>query len=160
MPQLDILYFPSQILWLLISFLSLYFIVKYIFVPKIESLLEYRASQIKTNLEEAAKFTDIAKSLEENYNNLHMEMHNQISSIRLDVINSANKEKAQKIADLNQKILKKEGAMLAKIAQAKEKAIEEMPEYILEHSSLLIQKITGQAVDMKELRKFYSENKC
>lgn len=160
MPQLDIVYFPSQILWLLISFLALYSIVFYIFVPKIESLLESRASEIKNNLEEAAKLTEVAKSLEEDYNNLHIKMHDQISVMKIDVINSVNKEKASKIAHLNKKILKKEEAMLAKIVEAKEKAIKEMPEYILAHSNLLIHKITGQEIDKQSLSKFYSENKC
>lgn len=160
MPQLNIVYFPSQILWLLLSFLTLYFIVKYFFVPKIENLLEYRTSKIKLNLEEASKFRDCAISLENDYNKLHTEMHDHISSMRMEVLENLKKKKAQSIADLQRKIQKKEESMISKISLERKKAIEKMPEYILENASLIIYKMTSKKIDLERLSKFYGENKC
>ena len=53
MPQLDPVYWPSQIFWLIIIFLSVYFLIAKIFIPKIEDNIESREDKIRKDLEEA-----------------------------------------------------------------------------------------------------------
>ena len=51
MPQLEISTFPSQIFWLVVSFLLLYLILSKIIVPRIASVLKDRENEIKNNFE-------------------------------------------------------------------------------------------------------------
>ena len=49
MPQLDIHYYPSQIFWLFFSFIILFLVVKFFYIPKIDNILYKRQKQIDDN---------------------------------------------------------------------------------------------------------------
>lgn len=54
MPQFDITTFPSQIFWLVVTFVALYWVVAKIAVPRIGEVLEQRARVIQDDLDRAA----------------------------------------------------------------------------------------------------------
>ena len=56
MPQLDFIMFPTQVFWLLVTFVSLFFIMWRIVCPRISNTLEARQKRIDDNLERAANF--------------------------------------------------------------------------------------------------------
>jgi F-type H+-transporting ATPase subunit b len=53
LPQLDIQTYPSQIFWLIVSFIVLYFLVSKIAVPRISDVLEERQERIADDLDKA-----------------------------------------------------------------------------------------------------------
>ena len=62
MPQLEITTYPSQIFWLVVSFLVLYLIMSRVIIPKISSVIKSRESEIKNNIhisEQMYKDTEI-----------------------------------------------------------------------------------------------------
>ena len=62
MPQLEITTYPSQIFWLVVSFLILYLIMSRIIIPKISFVIKKRESEIKNNIhiaEQIYKDTEI-----------------------------------------------------------------------------------------------------
>ena len=68
MPQLEqIATFPSQIFWLVVSFLALFIIIWRIALPKITHALETRQERIDNNLERAADLKKEAEIAIENY---------------------------------------------------------------------------------------------
>ncbi|MDC3272998.1 hypothetical protein OAU72_05820, partial [Hyphomicrobiales bacterium] len=58
MPQLDFLTFPSQIIWLFITFTALYIVMAKIALPKLANAIELRRDIIARDLEEAEHFKD------------------------------------------------------------------------------------------------------
>lgn len=56
MPQFDPSTFASQILWLAITFVALYFVMGRVVVPRIAEVLEARRRRIEANLEKAEAF--------------------------------------------------------------------------------------------------------
>ena len=54
MPQFDASTFASQIFWLAVTFIALYFVMARVVVPRIAEVLEARRRRIETNLEKAA----------------------------------------------------------------------------------------------------------
>ena len=50
MPQLEITTYPSQIFWLVVSFIILYLIMSRVIIPKISSLIKSRDSEIKNKI--------------------------------------------------------------------------------------------------------------
>lgn len=54
-PPFDASTFPSQILWLLITFAALYFVMKRIALPRISDILEERRDRIEGDLAEAER---------------------------------------------------------------------------------------------------------
>ena len=62
MPQLEITTYPSQIFWLVVSFIILYLIMSRVIIPKISSVIKSRDSEIKNNIhisEQMYKDTEI-----------------------------------------------------------------------------------------------------
>lgn len=65
MPQIEQLYtFPSQIFWLVVSFVALFFFLRQVALPKVTEVLDARRRKIEGDLEKAAALkTDAEKVL-------------------------------------------------------------------------------------------------
>ena len=67
MPQLDTSTYISQIFWLLVSFFSLWFVVSWFIVPKIEDILKQRRQKIDDFVRKAEKINKQALSSLDKY---------------------------------------------------------------------------------------------
>ncbi|NDC60010.1 MAG: F0F1 ATP synthase subunit B', partial [Alphaproteobacteria bacterium] len=54
LPQLDPSYFPSQVFWLAVFFVLLYFLLSQALLPKLAGVIETRANTIRSNVDAAA----------------------------------------------------------------------------------------------------------
>ena len=70
MPQLDPEYWPSQIFWLVIIFITIYILISKIFIPKIKGSIDMREDKIRKDLEEAKTFKEQAELKLKEYNSL------------------------------------------------------------------------------------------
>ncbi len=82
LPQLDFDTFPSQIFWLVVCLVVLYFLMTKIALPRIATVLEERADAIADDLDKAEEFKQKAEEAEAAY----------------DAALQAAREKAQEIA--------------------------------------------------------------
>jgi F-type H+-transporting ATPase subunit b len=67
MPQLDTSTFASQLFWLVVCFLALYFILSYIALPKISKVLETREQTIEGKINKASLYREQAEDLLNEY---------------------------------------------------------------------------------------------
>ena len=67
MPQLDFATFPSQIFWLIVALVTLYFVLSRIALPRIASAIEERHDAIEDDLDRAAEFRRRALQAEKDY---------------------------------------------------------------------------------------------
>jgi len=67
MPQLDTSTFPSQLFWLGVCFLTLYFILSFIAVPKITRVFERRDEAIAAQINKASTYREQAEDLLADY---------------------------------------------------------------------------------------------
>ena len=70
MPQLDPEYWPSQVFWLIIIFLTIYILISKIFIPKIKSSIDMREDKVRKDLEEAKTCREQAELKLKEYNSL------------------------------------------------------------------------------------------
>ena len=70
MPQLDPEYWPSQVFWLVIIFITIYILISKIFIPKIKGSIDMREDKIRKDLEEAKTFKEQAELKLKEYNSL------------------------------------------------------------------------------------------
>jgi F-type H+-transporting ATPase subunit b len=63
MPQLDTSTYSSQLFWLAVCFLSLYFILSYIALPKIKRVLKEREETFEEKINLASQFRETAETL-------------------------------------------------------------------------------------------------
>ena len=70
MAQLAPEYWPSQVFWLIIIFLTIYILISKIFIPKIKGSIDMREDKIRKDLEEAKTFKEQAELKLNEYNSL------------------------------------------------------------------------------------------
>lgn len=109
-PQLHFDYWPSQIFWLLVALVALYFILTRVALPRIRSTLEERRDTISSDLDKAAEFNLAAEEAEDAYDKALHDARAEAQKIaektkseikeRLDVaVAEADKRIAAKVAE-------------------------------------------------------------
>src|SRR3954466_11887746 len=63
MPQLDAHTFPTQLFWLVVSFLVLYWLMAKIALPRVEKIIEERRRRLDEDLEKAAQMKSEAEAV-------------------------------------------------------------------------------------------------
>lgn len=64
MPQLEQLYtFPSQVFWLVVTFVALFFFLRQVALPKVTEVLDARRRKIEGDLEKAAALKSDAEKV-------------------------------------------------------------------------------------------------
>ncbi|RFB04885.1 F0F1 ATP synthase subunit B family protein [Parvularcula marina] len=67
LPQLEFDTYPSQVFWLVITFLILYFLCAKVFLPRLGGIIEERRNRIADDFDQAAEFKRQAEEAEEAY---------------------------------------------------------------------------------------------
>ena len=126
MPQLEITTYPSQIFWLVVSFLILYLIMSRIIIPKIASVIKSRESEIKNNIhisEQMYKDTEIINNeYEETKKNIENEARQIINHLKETTNKKITKSTELLKKRLEQKLEKNEQEIINK----KKKALKEI----------------------------------
>ena len=110
MPQLEISTFPSQIFWLVLSFVILYIVLSRIVVPRISSTIKQRENEIKNNLhlsEQLFKDTEIInEEIEKVKNDTNKEAQEIINNLKNTTNKKINENSELLKKRLNQKLEK------------------------------------------------------
>ena len=123
MPQLEqIATFPSQVFWLVTSFLVLFVIMWRIAVPKITDALEARQKRIDNNLERAAELKKEAEAAIETYEKslakARSDAENVIAKANASLAKTISSREAELSDKLQAKIAKSEASISAAINAA------------------------------------------
>ena len=78
LPQLDYSTYASQIFWLTLTFVALYFFLASIVIPKLGGIIEERQAKIKNDLDEAQKLQKEAESTQKKYENFISETQKRL----------------------------------------------------------------------------------
>ena len=102
MPQLEITTFPSQIFWLVVSFLMLYLIMSRIIIPRISFVIKKRETEIKNNVHIAEQIYEDTKIINDEFEKIKKETQEEARTI----INNLKEITNKKIIE-NTELLKK-----------------------------------------------------
>ena len=149
MPQLEITTYPSQIFWLVVSFLILYLIMSRFIIPKISSVIKNRESEIKNNIhisEQMYKDTEII-------NNEYEETKKNIENEARGIINHLKETTSKKINNSTELLKKRLEQKLEKneqeIINNKKKVLKEIKKISLNLSEEILKKLSNK----KKLKK-------
>lgn len=105
MPQLDISTFPSQLFWLVVCFLALYFILYFIAIPNISRILDVREETLDSKINKASAYREQAEGLlaeyeatlvqarvdaQQRYNSVIAGVSTEIASRQKDLLDKLN----------------------------------------------------------------------
>ena len=138
MPQLNPEYWPSQIFWLIITFLVIYILISKIFIPKIKGSIDLREDKIRKDLEEAKMFKEQAELKLKEYNSL-------METAKLDIKKITSKSRQKLSEDMQKKREEAQKKIDAEILNA-ETEIKQFKKDSFDKINLISQNITSNLV--------------
>ena len=159
MPQLEISTFPSQIFWLVVSFLILYIIMAKVIVPRISSVIKNRENEIKNNIdisEQLYRDTEIINDeIEKIKNDTETEAREIINNLRININKKINENNQILKNKLEKKLEKDEKNIFKK----KEKVLKEIDKIAFNLSQEIIKKISNNKnVKKNKLKQIIKNN--
>ncbi len=147
MPQFDPSTYASQLFWLAVMFVALYWIVSKIAVPRIGEVLEQRARVIQDDLDRATQLkaeTDAAiAAYEKAMNEARAQAFDHMRAIQADMKAVADK----RTADVTAAVAKQISEAEARIASAKQAALDSIKGVAAETARDVVAKLAGLSPD-------------
>ncbi len=152
LPQLDPTWFPGQLFWLFLTFVTLYLFFARHVLPSLSGTIENRQGYIEGDLTQARKLKNEAEKVRSAYEEMLNEAHVSSSTL-FDTTAEAIKEDTNKaLNNFRQKsaedIIKTENA----IQTSKKEAMDEMHTIAAEIASQAAEKIVGITTDVDQAK--------
>ncbi len=146
-PPFDAASFPSQLLWLAITFGLFYLFLKRVVLPRIGNILEIRRDRIAQDLDQAARMKDEADAAIAAYEQELADAKvraNAIGQEARDAAKAGAEAERKKIeSDLDQKL----GAAESRIAAIKETALRDVGTIAEDTAGAIVQELLGGKAD-------------
>jgi F-type H+-transporting ATPase subunit b len=146
LPQLDPSSFPSQIFWLAVSFLLLFWLFKTKALPRVGEVLESRQDRIAADLDRATKLREEAEAALVRYQKVVADAQGkasgQIAATRERLIAENTARQAELDADLAAKV----AAAEQRIQAARDAALAELHSVAVEVAQAATQRLIGREV--------------
>jgi len=123
MPQFDVTTFSPQIIWLVISFLVLYFLMAKVALPRIGGILEERQARIDNNLDAAQSLRNESNAEAEAYEESMAEARERARSTIYDATQEMSADSARRHEELGERLSGELKLAEQRIAEAKAAAI-------------------------------------
>jgi len=152
MPQLDPSVFPTQLFWLVLTFIPLYLVFLKVGLPKVSAVREARRRKIGGDLEKAEALKAEAETALADYEKTIAEATARAqASVREAALKAAEDETRQR-AELAARLAEEVAAAEARIAEEKQRAIGEIGAVAVELAQIAVDRLTKIAVDEDETR--------
>ena len=150
-PPFNSEYYPSQILWLAITFGIFYFVLKRTILPRIAGILENRRDRIALDLEAAERMKTDADEAQAAYQQELAEARDRAHKIAHDARESARedagKERKRLDADLNKKLDEAQ----TRIAGVKNEALKEVGQIAEETTDVILREVARVEASREEI---------
>ncbi len=138
LPQLKVETFPSQIFWLLIFFLLLYWLCANVFLPRLGGVIEERRNRIADDFDQAAEFKREAEAAEAAYNKALADAKASAAQIAAETRTRLDAEIAEMEAETDKQLEADITAAEARIAETASKAAESVMEAAKDTTKALV----------------------
>ena len=157
MPQLDPKYWFSQGFWLIITFVTLYFLTAKLFIPKIKNNIDDRERKIKDDLEKAKLYKENSEIKNKEYEQVIEKSKKEISKMIYDTRKKLEKDIQNKKQVIEKQIndeIKKTENEIKILKQNSLSSIEKISE---ELTSKIAHEITGEQLNQSSIKAIVSE---
>lgn len=145
-PPFDSATFPSQILWLAITFGLFYLFLKRIALPRLSDILEHRGDRIAQDLDQAARMKEEADEAIAAYERELAEAREKAGRIGQEARDSAKAEAGAERRKVETELEKKMAEAETHIASIKADAMKEVGLIAEETAALIVENLAGGKV--------------
>lgn len=144
MPQLDTTTFPSQLFWLVVCFVALYFILSYIALPKISKVLETREQTIEAKINKASLYREEAEDLLNEYEAILAKAKEDAHSQYKSSASAISSERTLKEKDVLDKLNNRLHLAEEKLYRSRVEAGQELGSISEDIANLILKKLMGE----------------
>ncbi|MBL8582303.1 MAG: F0F1 ATP synthase subunit B [Rhizobiaceae bacterium] len=146
-PPFDSTYYPSQLLWLAITFGLFYLFLKRVVLPRIGGILEVRRDRIAQDLDQAARMKEEADAAVAAYEQELAEARSKAGGIAQEARDSAKRDADTERKRVEAELEKKLADAEQRIAGIKQGALKEVGSIAEETASAIVERLTGAGAD-------------
>ena len=150
MPQLDFSVFPSQLFWLVVSFLTMLFIFSKFIIPKTAEMINLRKAKIDGDLEKAAAIKQQVEQALEKYNHALAEASAKAQVSLQKTKDELNDLILRRQEDLNARLKVEIESGEKKVELAKERALQKVEDASAELAVEVLKKLGFGGVKVKD----------
>lgn len=147
MPQFDPAFFAPQLFWLAITFITLYFLMAKVALPKIGAVLDERQRKIDDNLDKAAQLKAEAEAAVALYEKALAESRAHAHAVIKEATERLAKHAEDRTKDLNAKLADQIKSGEARIAAAKDAALANVRAVAVDVAGAAVARLTGGSPD-------------
>ena len=152
MPQLDFSTFPSQIFWLLVALIALYFILTRMALPRVVGAIEERHDAIEDDLDRAADFRRRAEAAEAAYDKALADARARGQEIAAEARAEVQADLDKAIARADAEIAARTAESEARINEIKASAMASVEEVAAETAAALVDSLMPGEADPAAVR--------
>ena len=152
MPQLHFHTFPSQLFWLAITFVALYWALSKLALPRIERIIEERRNRLDEDLEKAAQMKSEAEAVIHAYQKALTDARLSAQAVVKETADRLAAEAAERQRAANTEIANRTAEAETRIAAAKTQALGEVRTIAVEVARAAAARLTGSEVPESEVR--------
>jgi len=153
LPQLDITTWPSQLFWLVVTFVIGYVLISSLVAPSISSVLENRSTKISDDIETAKKAQYNAKEVYTSYEETLSEARSQAAIAAAKALEEAKAETASRDAAINKKLAASAKKAEARLSKMRDEALSSLEDLATETSQKIIAELTPVKVTKAVVKK-------
>jgi F-type H+-transporting ATPase subunit b len=143
MPQLDPSSYPSQLFWLAVTFIPLFFLLWKVALPKVGAVIEARRARIEADLDKAAALKDEAAKLLADYEKALSGAHEKARAELRKVADEMAAEATRRHAELGARLAGQIRDAETRIADAKNTALANIRTVVGEAASAATERLIG-----------------
>jgi len=143
--------FPSQLLWLAITFGLFYLFLKRVVMPRVGGIIDFRNDRITQDLDHAAKLKGEADAAVAAYEQELAEAKARANAIGQQASDAAKAEAEAARKKVEAELDKKLGEAEARISSIKAKAMKEVGTIAEETASAIVEALLGGKTDKSEI---------
>jgi F-type H+-transporting ATPase subunit b len=150
-PPFDATYFPSQLLWLAITFIAFYFLMKNVALPRINGILADRKARLAGDFAAAERLKAETDAAAAAYEQALAEARNKAYRIAEEANEKAAAETARTRASVEGELETKLAAAEKRITDIKARALADVGAIASETAEAVVQRLVGVSPDKKEI---------
>ncbi|MCW5695881.1 MAG: F0F1 ATP synthase subunit B [Bauldia sp.] len=150
-PPFDATTFPSQLLWLAITFVAFYLLMARVVLPRIGGILEDRRDRIANDLDQASRLKQQSDDAIAGYERALAEARSGAYAIANEARDAAKAEAAAKQATIDAELNQKLAAAEKRIAEIKDRALGDVGAVAAEAAEAVVERLLGQKPSASEV---------
>jgi F-type H+-transporting ATPase subunit b len=143
-PPFDPTFFPSQLLWLAITFVALYLLVARVALPRLGGILEDRRDRIAHDLDQAERLKQQSEEAIAAYERALAKARADALAVGEEAREAAKREAAARQAEVEADLNTRLAAAEARIAEIKTKALADVGAVAADVAAAVVERLLGE----------------